>query len=83
MEDSQDFYTVQEFADKLRIHHNTVRSGIKKGKFQAMRIGNGPRSVFRIPKSEINRVCEFDIIKNIEEIVQRKIEEKMGVKNEL
>lgn len=83
MEDSQEFYTIQEFADKLRIHHNTVRNGIKKGKYQAFRVGSGPRSEFRIPKNEVNRICEFDMIKNIEEIANRIVEEKMGMKNEL
>ncbi len=32
------FYTIQEVADKLGYHHNTIRKAIKSGKLQAIRM---------------------------------------------
>lgn len=55
------FYTVNEFAELLRIHRNTVINSIKSGKIQAFRVGYGKRSCFRIPKSEIQRMALFDL----------------------
>jgi len=55
------FYTVQEFSDLLRIHRNTVLKSIKDGRILAFRVGNGIRSSFRIPYSEIDRMALFDL----------------------
>ena len=75
MTDQKEFYTVMEFSDKLRIHPNTVRRGISSGRIQAFRTGQSTRSSYRIPATEVNRICELDMSKLIEQIVERKLEE--------
>ncbi|MCF1193388.1 helix-turn-helix domain-containing protein [Mangrovimonas sp. AS39] len=64
----EEYLTIKEFAGLLRVHPNTVRLSLKKGKLQCVRIGEGKRAGYRIPKSEISRVALFDLkhlIKNI------------------
>jgi excisionase family DNA binding protein len=74
MKEAKEFLTVMEFADKLRIHPNTVRKGITAGRIQAFRTSSGSRSGLRIPSTEVNRICEMDMMKLIEKIVDDKIE---------
>jgi len=74
MKETKEFLTVMEFAEIVRIHPNTVRKGIANGRIQAFRTGIGSRSDFRIPSSEINRICEIDMMKLIEKIVEEKTE---------
>ena len=45
---TETFYTIQEAADLLKVHHNTVRSWIKSGQIRAVKIGRS----YRIPKSQ-------------------------------
>lgn len=67
MNDNQEkFYNVEEFAKLLRVHPNTVRKGIKKGRIQAFRVGEGLRSSFRISSIEAQRLAEVDMMKVIE-----------------
>jgi len=68
------FYTVKEFAKLIRVHPNTVSSGIKKGRIQAFRVGVGMRSDYRIPSTEVSRMSEMDMTKIIERIVDEKLE---------
>lgn len=75
MED-KNFYTVYEFADKIRVHPNTIRRAIQKGRIQAFRTGSGIKSSYRIPQTEAERLCELDMSKLIEHIVDRKLEEQ-------
>lgn len=58
--------TVEEFANKLKVHPHTVRSAIKKGHISAFRVNTGSRSPFRIPSSEIYRMAEV----NLEEVIK-------------
>lgn len=44
-----DFYTIYELADILKLHHNTIRNNIKSGKLKAHKIGQQ----WRIKKSDI------------------------------
>lgn len=71
-----DFLTVREFASKLRIHENTVRNGIKNGRIQALKVGSGKRSFYRISINECNRLAELDLGKLIDDMVAKKMEEK-------
>lgn len=48
-----EFYTVQEFADLVKIQREQVYAWIKSGKVRAMRLENGPKSPWRIPITEI------------------------------
>lgn len=56
-EQEKDFLSIKEFASKVGLHHNTVRRLIKNCKINAVNIGNGKYSHFRIPKSEISRMA--------------------------
>jgi len=56
------FYSVAEFAEKLRVHPNTVRNAIHSGRISAFRVGSGKRSMYRIPGSEIERMMAFDLM---------------------
>lgn len=71
---TQEFFTVTEFANKLRIHENTVRKAIKNGRIQAFKVGDGSRSSYRIPNTEVQRLCELDMSK----LIQKIVDEKMG-----
>lgn len=71
---NRDFYTIDEFAEYLHVHYNTVRNGIKNGHIQAFRIGRGKKSSFRIPHSEISRMALF----NLEEVIDTLIEKRKG-----
>ncbi len=46
---TETFYTVQEAADLLKVHYQTVRNWIKNNEIRAVKIGRS----YRIPKSEI------------------------------
>lgn len=72
----KDFYTIEEFANLLRLHPNSIRRGIKIGYFQAFRSGPGKCSRFRIPHSELTRVQEFSTMALIDKIVDEKLKEK-------
>lgn len=45
------FYTVQEVADLLQIHWQSVLTYIKKGKLEAMKLGKG----YRISETALQR----------------------------
>jgi len=49
------FVTVQEAADQLRVHPQTVRLWLREGKLRGRLIG-GRKSGYRIPASEIERL---------------------------
>jgi excisionase family DNA binding protein len=51
-----DYFTVQEFAKKLKVHPSTVRRDIKKGKIYAFRSSSGLKSGYRIAESELERL---------------------------
>lgn len=76
MTEPKEFYTLMEFAEKVRIHPSTVRRAIKQGRIQAFRVGIGSRSSFRIPVTEVSRICEMDMMQLIEKIVEDKLEKR-------
>ena len=53
------FITVQEAAEQLRIHPQTVRLWLRDGKLRGRLIG-GRKSGYRIPASEIDRLLAPD-----------------------
>lgn len=73
MLDDKDFLSIKEFACKMRLHPNTVRRSIKKGKLNALRVGVGKTAIYRIPASEMNRLA----LVNMEEVIEKLIEKKM------
>lgn len=69
------FYTIVEFALKIRVHPNTVRRAIKSGRINAFRVGAGKRSSYRIPKDEINRMALVDLENLISDMINKKTTE--------
>lgn len=70
-----DFLSIKEFALLIKVHANTVRRSIKKGKLNAFRIGSGSKAIYRIPRAEINRLAFV----NLEEMIARIIDKKNGM----
>lgn len=67
--DIKDFFTIKEFAAKLRIHPNSVRRSIKSGKIMAFSFGTDKKRTFRIPSSEIERIISSDLKRKFEGIL--------------
>ena len=80
MEDVKEFYTIKEFAQKLRVCTNTIRKSIKLGHIQYTRTGPGEKASYRIPVTEAQRMCEKDMLKLIEQVAEKIVEQKMGAK---
>jgi excisionase family DNA binding protein len=68
-ESTNAFFTVKQFAEKLRVCETTVRRAIKSGHVLAFRTGSGTRSCFRIPCSEFQRMS----IENLKKILKEDI----------
>lgn len=66
------FLTVQEFADIIRVHSNTIRKGIRNGHIQAFKTGIGKKSSYRIPTSEVSRMSEINLESVIDEIIEKR-----------
>lgn len=66
---NNEFYTVEEVSKILKVHKNTVRSAIKKGRIQAFRAGYGTRSHYRISKDEISRIQIMDFETTMKNII--------------
>lgn len=68
--------TVQEFADCIGVHYNTVRRMIKNGSISAFKIGCSKKnSFYRIPKSEIQRLGLMSLNEVLDNLVAIKIKE--------
>jgi excisionase family DNA binding protein len=50
------FLTIDEFAQKIKMSPNTIRTAIRKGKIFATRFGSGTRSPYRICETELERI---------------------------
>ena len=63
-----EFYTIQEFAKKMKVHPDTIRRSIRHGYINAFRSSYGKRSPMRIPATELERlmVMKFERIKKEE-----------------
>jgi excisionase family DNA binding protein len=51
------FVTVNEAAERLRVHPQTVRLWLRQGKLKGRLIG-GTKSGYRIPERELTRLLE-------------------------
>lgn len=74
-----DFLTIKEFADHLGVHPDTIRRSIKRGRITAVRLGAGKRAIYRIPKSEINRLAFHDMEKILDQIIEKRLQEKRNL----
>jgi excisionase family DNA binding protein len=70
-----DFLTIKEFAYELGVHHQTIRRCIKRGRITAIQVGGIKKSIYRIPRSELQRMS----IKDLEDIVEKIIEKRKGL----
>jgi len=70
-----DFLSIKEFAYRLKVHPNTIRNAIRRGRISAFRIGTAKKSPYRIASSELNRMALFDM----EEMIERIIEKRKGL----
>ena len=70
------YYSIQEFADFVGCHYNTIYNGIKKGHIEAFKVGRGKNAAYRIAHSEINRLGLFHLDDIINKIVELKIRER-------
>ena len=50
------FYSIKEAALIFNVHQDTIRKAIRKGYLKAIRIGDGPKSPYRISKEEIAKI---------------------------
>jgi excisionase family DNA binding protein len=71
-----EYITVREFAKILKISTKTVSRSIKKGKIHAINVGPASKKLYRIPKSEINRIALFDLQDLIDKMVEQKMSEQ-------
>ena len=51
----EDFLTVREVAQILRVSDSTIRNYIKQGLIKAIKLGNNRRATVRVPKSEVEK----------------------------
>ena len=51
-----EFFTVQEFCSKMKISREQAYNWIKSGRIKALRLEDNPKSPWRIPSSELERL---------------------------
>jgi len=71
-----DFISIKEFAAKVGAHPNTIRRSVKRGRISACDIGSGGKHIYRIAKSEVERIA----LLNLKNIIDKLVEEKMNSK---
>jgi excisionase family DNA binding protein len=50
------FLTVEEFAERVKMHPGSIRRSIREGKIFGFRPCSGKRAPYRIPESELERL---------------------------
>jgi excisionase family DNA binding protein len=55
------FYTVEQVAELLQIHWQTVLNYIKSGKLEAVKLGRG----YRIPKKSVDNFIDTNSVKKV------------------
>ncbi len=72
----QEYYKIDEFAEKIGVCYRTVYNGIKKGHIEAFKVGKGKGSHYRIAHTEIQRLGIFSLDEIIERIIEKKLQER-------
>jgi excisionase family DNA binding protein len=62
-----EFISIKEAAVIFAVHEITIRRAIQKGFIQAIKIGEGKRSPYRISKRSIHQIHE-SILRNMKKI---------------
>ncbi len=57
---NNEFLTVEQVAELLQVHWQTVLNYIKNGKLKAVKLGKG----YRIPKNALQHFINFNTVKN-------------------
>jgi excisionase family DNA binding protein len=68
-----DFLSIKEFAKLLRVHPNTIRNAIKRGRISAFKVGGGKKGNYRIANTELSRVMILDMEKFIEKMIEERM----------
>ncbi len=63
----EDFLTVKEVANILRVSESTIRNYIRQGIIKAIKFGSNRRATVRIPKSEVEKFYTFEDTDTTEE----------------
>lgn len=71
------FYTVEEFANLLKLNRPLIYKWIRLGRIKALALGEGPKPRWRIPKTEMQRLLAQPYL---EELTDES--EKLGFYNE-
>ena len=58
-----EFYTVEEVAKYLGVHHRTVMRWLKAGSLKGYKLGDGRTALLRIPKAEVKKFLDKHKIK--------------------
>jgi excisionase family DNA binding protein len=67
------YLTIRQFADKFKMHPQTVRRAIHKGNLSAIRVGIGKNATFRIPVTELQRLGLINLHRIVDQMVEEKI----------
>lgn len=70
--ENREFLTINEFAELIGVHPNTVRNMIKSGRLSAFRTGASEKSSYRIARSETHRLSVVDLDKIVENIMKER-----------
>jgi excisionase family DNA binding protein len=65
-----EFYSIKEAAIVFGVHQSTIRRALKKGFLIAIRIGNGPKSPYRISRKSIEAI-HHSILKDLTQRAQK------------
>jgi len=71
------FLSVQQFAKRLGKHPNSIYRAIWSNRISAIRIGQSKNSTYRIPVSELERVGLIDLEEIINDMVEKKLKERL------
>ena len=61
-----EFISIKELAVIFSVHEVTIRRAVRKGFIEAVRVGEGKKSPYRISRKSINAIHEF-ILKRMKE----------------
>jgi excisionase family DNA binding protein len=73
---TKDFLSIKEFAAIMRVHPDTIRRAIKRGRISVVRFGGIKRAIYRIAASEADRMALCDMEKMVEQIIQKRLDNK-------